>query len=464
MCGIAGVFGVVDAARMVSLMLKALQHRGQQAAGIVSSHGGRFYERRGLGLADEVFNRTDFSNDLPGTMAIGHLRYPTSGGVDSLAAIQPLVASTLRHGQFALVHNGNLTNDLGLREELDRVGTIFRSASDSETILHLLARCFGDDWHKRLLQVFTQVEGAYALLVMTNDRLYIVVDPAGFRPLTMARLGTGYLFASETCAFDLFPEVSEVMRVEPGHLVEVSAEGVFQHPFGHATFRRQCSFEHIYFSRPDSMVFGVSVDEVRQRLGRLLARKNRTTTDCVIAVPDSSNAMALAYAQESGIPYAHGLIRNHYSGRTFITPGQPARELGVRMKLNPVRSVIDGKRVTVVDDSLVRGTTGRKVVGLLRGAGAREVHLRIGSPPVISSCHWGIDTPQRQDLIAAQSSLEEMRQFMGADSLLYLTTEELREALEDPNGDLYCTSCFTGEKPLPGDLIPPEHLLRHPRV
>ncbi len=458
MCGIAGAFDIPDASRVVSIMLKALQHRGQEAAGIVSSHERQFYEKRGFGLADEVFSLVNFGQDLPGTMAIGHLRYPTSGEVHSPGAIQPLTAITLHHGPMALVHNGNLTNDLPLREELDRIGVLFRSNGDSELILHLLARSLGDETHKRIRQVFTQIEGAYSLIVMNGERIFVAVDPYGFRPLVMGRMDGGYLIASETCALDLFSDVRDIVHILPGQLAEMGPEGIRYEQFSQSTIHRHCSFEHIYFSRPDSWVFDESVDAVRVRLGQALARRNVIRTDVVIAVPDSSNTIALAYAEEAGLPFRFGLIRNHYTGRTFITPGQPARELGVRMKLNPVRSVVHDKTVTVVDDSLVRGTTGKKVVALLRHAGAKEVHLRIGSPAVISPCYWGIDTPEREQLAAAEKSVEEIRTFMEADSLDYLTLEELREALQDKAGAEYCTSCFTGLKPIEDQRIPPEHL------
>lgn len=459
MCGIAAAYNVENASKTVSLMLKALQHRGQEAAGIVSAHNNALHEHRGFGLADEAFARTVFETDLPGRAAIGHLRYATSGSTRSLAEVQPLTASTLRHGPVALAHNGNLTNDQVLRAELDRIGIIFRSGSDTEIFLHLLARSFGEEGYKRLLQVFGQVEGAYALLIMTPTALYAAVDPAGMRPLAMARLGDGFLFASETCAFDLFRDVREVTHILPGQLIELTSTHVRTHTFGRDSEVRHCSFEHIYFSRPDSNPFGTPVDSVRKRLGRALARKNHICTDVVIAVPDSSNAMALAYAQEAGIEFAFGLIRNHYTGRTFITPGQQNRELGVRMKLNAVRSVVEGRTVTVVDDSIVRGTTGKKVVALLREAGAREVHFRVGSPPVISPCYWGIDTPHRDQLRAANMTSDEICAFMGANSLIYLSVEELLAELDDPNSARYCTSCFTGQKPLADQLIPPEHLL-----
>ena len=364
---------------------------------------------------------------------------------------------------MALAHNGNLTNDQVLRAELDRIGIIFRSGSDTETFLHLLARSFGEEEYKRLLQVFGQVEGAYALLVMTPTTMYAAVDPAGMRPLVMARLSDGYLFASETCAFDLFRDVREVTHVLPGQLIELTEAGVRTHTFGRDSEVRHCAFEHIYFSRPDSIVFETSVDTVRQRLGRALARKNTVHTDVVIAVPDSSNAMALAYAEEAGLKFAFGLIRNHYTGRTFITPGQQNRELGVRMKLNAVHSVVNGRTVTVVDDSIVRGTTGKKVATLLREAGAREVHFRVGSPPVVSPCYWGIDTPSQSQLRAANMCHDEICTFMGVDSLIHLTNEELLGELDDVHGERYCTSCFTGNKPLADQLLPPEHLQRRSR-
>lgn len=465
MCGIAGAYGVENASRIVSQMLKALQHRGQEAAGIVSSDGSKLYAVKGSGLADEVFNHVDFAAALPGRSAIGHLRYATSGDSGSKESIQPFTAELRQNRWFALVHNGNLTNHLPLRERLQDGGAIFRSHSDSEIFLHLRARAMAMDLPAQLRESFAAIEGAYALLGLSLDAFYAAVDPQGFRPLVMAPYQGGWLFASESCALDLF-RVSGT-PVAQGELIELSASGKNSWSFGDRSRLRQCSFEHIYFARPDSNVYGRSVYRVRVTLGKILARKVRVPDaarerSIVIAVPDSSNIEALYFARETGLPFEFGLIRNHYMGRTFITPEQEARELGVRMKLNAVEAVVADRSIYVVDDSLVRGTTGRKVASLLREAGAREVHMCISSPPVKHPCHWGIDTPERKQLIAAEATTEEIARSMGVDSLTYLSVDELHEALEDPDGTHHCTSCFTTVRPVTGQLLPPEHLIRPP--
>jgi amidophosphoribosyltransferase len=451
MCGIAGACGVDDASYVISLMLKAMQHRGQEAAGIVSYDGSSFHELRGKGLVDEVFADVDYAKALPGRTAIGHIRYSTAGDPDSRESIQPLVAQ-LRQGPTAIVHNGNLTNYAERRSELEEAGAIFRSKSDTELFLHLIARARGNR-RERLSAAFDQVEGAYSLLLMTPRGITAAVDPLGFRPLSMLRFGAGWLFASETCAFDLFrddPRFAGAVSapVDRGRVISIDDYCATAFTREAAAPSRHCSFEHIYFSRPDSTVFGRSANAVRERLGRALAAAGPADADLVTAVPDSSNAMAAAYADALGLPFRFALIRNHYTGRTFITPRQTARELGVRMKLGAVRDAVAGKRIVVVDDSLVRGTTARKVVALLRDAGATEVHLRIGSPPVIHPCHWGIDTPSRRELAAADGGIENLRLSIGADSLGYLPLESLREALDDADGSAYCVTCFSGESPL----------------
>ena len=446
MCGIAGAYGVENASYIVSLMLKAMQHRGQEAAGIVSVDDSTFHEFKNFGLADEVFADVEFKKQLPGTSAIGHLRYPTTGESRSFENIQPLTAK-LRQGWVAIVHNGNLTNFLEKRDALERKGSIFRSDSDTELFLHLLAGESAPDFGQRLRDTYRHAEGAFSLLVLSADSIHAAVDPYGFRPLAVARYGDGWVFASETCAFDLL-QAEGGNTLKAGETIDISSSGIRQLTPEPREFTRHCSFEHVYFTRPDSKIFGVLANDVRERLGVELAKEVRIKADVVIAVPDSSNVVALRYAQETGIPFGFGLIRNHYTGRTFITPKQKAREFGVRVKLNAVRSIVDGNSVAVVDDSLVRGTTGRKVVELLRDAGAKEVHLLIASPPVVHPCYWGIDTPRRQELIAAEKSIELIGKEINADSLHYLSVAGLRKALEDPSGNRYCTTCFTGSLPI----------------
>lgn len=458
MCAIAGAFNVPNASYVVSLMLKAMQHRGQHAAGIVSCDGGAFKDLRGKGLVDEVFGGVEVAKVLPGSSAVGHVRYPTAGDPDSQESIQPLVAE-FRAGPLAIAHNGNLTNHAAMRAALEEKGAIFRSQSDTELFLHLYARAAGTGTADRLIAAFGRVEGAWSLLVLSKDALIAAVDPLGFRPLASARLGDGYLFASETCAFDLLG-VKPSLPIPPGKLVEVDARGHSSRAFASSPFTRRCSFEHVYFSRPDSYAFGVSSNAVRERLGALLAAEAPVIADVVTPVPDSSNAIAIAYAEKLGIPFRHALIRNHYTGRTFITPRQTARELGVRMKLNAVRDLVNGKRVAVVDDSLVRGTTARKVADLLREAGAKEVHLRIGSPPVIHPCFWGIDTPSRKELAAASASPADLAAAIGVDSLAYVSLDGLRNALGDPAGGTYCTTCFTGRRPEDAPDVAPDDLVR----
>jgi amidophosphoribosyltransferase len=432
-------------------MLKAMQNRGQEGAGITSTDGKQLFELKNFGLVDEVFRTTDFGTHLPGTSAIGHIRYSTAGDPGSYANLQPLVASHGAFTPFAVAHNGNLTNHELLRTVATDVGYRSRTTSDTEMFLFLIARAAHPDITDAIADACMTVEGAFALLILTPDTLCAVTDPFGFRPLSVAQYGDGFVFASETRAFDMLA-AQDSTAIKPGTIFR--ADRVNATKYARSAFGRRCSFEHVYFSMPDSMPFGVSSNKVREKLGRLLAQKNTVRTDIVTPVPDSSNAMAVAYAEESGLPFRLALIRNHYTGRTFITPKQPARELGVRMKLNVVRDLVNGKTVTVVDDSLVRGTTISKVVALLRNAGATEVHVRIPSPPVIHPCWWGIDTPSFEELSAAHATPAELEKKLGLDSLLYLSLEELREALGDSEGVRYCTTCFTGVQPTIGaDLV-----------
>ncbi len=453
MCGIAGAYGVENAAYNVSLMLRAMQHRGQEAAGIVSSDGDQLYEHKSFGLVDEVFggfektdSKDDFALRLPGTSAIGHIRYATTGDKKDEQNIQPFVARRTR-SMKALVHNGNLTNYHEMRERLEKDGAIFRSSSDTELFLHLMTHSKASTAAGRLIDACERAEGAYALLALTPDSLVAAVDPLGFRPLSFARMGNGWLFASETCAFDLFGLQSST-SMRPDQMIELTGDSHLDFLDGTGRgFARQCSFEHIYFTKPDSTIFGVSAGSVRKKLGIALAAEAPTATDIVIAVPDSSNTMAMAYAQALGIPFGFGLVKNHYAGRTFTTPKQTARQLGVRMKFNADRDVVAGKTVTVVDDSIVRGTTSLKIVELLRSAGAKEVHLRIASPPVVHPCYWGIDTPHREELIAYSLTAEQLLKKIGADSLYYLSIAALRRALDDEDEQRYCTTCFTSILP-----------------
>lgn len=452
MCGIVGAFGVPECGRKLSLMLKSLQHRGQEAAGFATRDDGKLYVHKDLGLVDEVVKHLDFDLRLPGSVGIGHVRYPTTGDPTNRENIQPLQAH-LTCGEVAVVCNGNLTNYRELRERLEASGSIFRSTSDTEVFLHLLQRAGGNGIVSRLKSVLTQVEGAYSLLILTPEGLLVARDPYGFRPLLMARHENGFMFSSESCAFDLFKATDRV-TLKAGTITEVNAVGVATHTFQTSDYRRYCAFEDIYFTRPDSFLGDETVDRRRWRLGEALGHKNAIEADVVVGVPDSSNTMALAFAEKSGIPFRFGLIRNHYTGRTFITPSQVARELGVRMKLNPVSDIIEGRRVIVVDDSLVRGTTMRKVAELLREAGAVEVHARLASPRIIHPCFWGIDTPRRRELLAPGKTDEEIAAACHLDSVDFLTVEELRAALGDTDATRYCTTCFTGAKPVPEHEMP----------
>jgi len=443
-CGVLGVVGVPNAAEIAALGLHALQHRGQEATGVVSCDDqGTFHAVKGIGLVSDVYRERDIAT-LPGPLAIGHNRYSTAGGL-TLENTQPLRVA-YRGGPLALAHNGNLTNAAALRAGLEGSGSIFQTTLDTEVFLHLIALAPTDDVEQALVEAANQVEGAYSLVVLTRGRILALRDPHGFRPLCIGRLGDGYVVASETCALDLVG--ADVLReVAPGELVTLDPHGMRAvQALPAAEPRQHCVFEHIYFSRPDSRVFGASVDRVRRRIGRRLAEEQPTRADVVIAVPDSSNSIALGYSEASAIPYELALIRNHYVGRTFIQPQQAGRDFGVRVKFNPVREILEGKRVAVVDDSIVRGTTSRKLVRLLRRAGAREVHFRVGSPPVTHPCFYGIDTPSRRELIGAQKSVEEIRDFLGVDSLGYLSLDGLLACESEPQH--YCRACFTGRYPV----------------
>jgi len=398
---------------------------------------------RGIGLVSDVHREAALSH-LTGQMAIGHNRYSTAGGL-TLENTQPLRV-VYRGGSLALAHNGNLTNARAVRAGLEESGSIFQTTLDTEVFLHLIALATNDSIEDALIEAARQVEGAYSLVVLTQDAVIAMRDPHGFRPLCIGRLGDGYVVASETCALDLVG--ADLLReVEPGEMVILDPQGMrSRRAVAAAQPAQHCIFEHIYFSRPDSVVFGETVDRVRRRLGRRLAEEHPAGADVVIAVPDSSNSIALGYSEQSGIAFELGLIRNHYVGRTFIQPMQAGRDFGVRVKFNPVKEVLDGKRVVVVDDSIVRGTTSRKLVRLLRRAGASEVHFRVGSPPVTHPCFYGIDTPSRRELIGALKSVEQIREYLGVDSLGYLSLEGMLSCEREPQQ--YCRACFTGHYPV----------------
>jgi amidophosphoribosyltransferase len=450
-CGVFGVFGHPEASNLAYLGLYALQHRGQESAGIVSSDGTELHLHRAMGQVEEIFQPSVLAQ-LPGSLAIGHTRYSTAGDKALLNA-QPIMIDCNK-GKVALGHNGNLTNAADWRRKLEHRGSIFQTNSDTEVIVHLIARSQARNLSGALGDALNQVEGAYSLLVLTTDELYAVRDPRGFRPLCLGKLTTpggfvAWLVASETCAFDLI-NAQYVREIAPGEMVRISKSGIESIHFAPEKPLQQCIFEHVYFSRPDSIIFGRSVNESREMLGRLLAREHPVEADIVVPVPDSGVPAAVGYALESKIPFRMGLIRNHYIGRTFIEPSQAIRNFGVKLKLNPIRGLLEGQRVILVDDSIVRGTTSRKIVRMVRDVGAKEVHVRISCPPTISPCYYGVDTPTREELIASSNTPEEICKFLGADSLGYVSMPALRQAVADTEGK-FCTSCYTGLYPT--DLV-----------
>lgn len=450
-CGVFGVFGHPEAANITYLGLYALQHRGQESAGIVASNGQDLNMHKAMGEVEEIFQPRMLAK-LPGTSAIGHTRYSTAGDKALLNA-QPIMIDCNK-GKIALGHNGNLTNASEWRRKLEHRGSIFQTNSDTEVIMHLIARSQARNFSAALGDTLNQVEGAYSLLVLTPDELYAVRDPRGFRPLVLGRIQGGegndaWVVASETCAFDLL-NAQYVREIEPGEMLRISRAGLESIHFSPPKPHQYCIFEHVYFSRPDSVVFNRSVNESREMLGRLLAIEHPVEADMIVPIPDSGVPAAIGFALESKIPFRMGLIRNHYIGRTFIEPSQAIRNFGVKLKLNPVRSLIAGKRVVLVDDSIVRGTTSRKLVRMMREAGAKEVHMRISCPPTVSPCYYGVDTPTKEELIASANSPEEIRRFLGADSLGYLSLGGLRQAVSDTEGK-FCTSCYTGVYPT--DLV-----------
>ncbi len=443
-CGIFGIFGHPEAANLTYLGLYALQHRGQEGAGICSSDGSKLYLEKSLGLVAEIFNEKVLKN-LPGHIAIGHNRYSTTGS-STLENVQPLVAS-YSLGSIAIAHNGNLIDIDEMRNRLERDGAIFQSTSDSEIILHLIARAKNGSVYERIANAVRQVSGAFSLLLLTEKDLIAIRDPYGIRPLSLGQLQDAYVVASETCAFDLIG-ATYIRDVNPGEMLIINENGLESIKIFNSTKKAHCVFEFIYFARPDSYIFdNICVNTIRKELGRQLAREHQVDADIVIPVPDSGVPAAIGYSEESGIPFDFGLIRNHYIGRTFIEPKQSIRHFGVKIKLNPVREVLQGKKVVVIDDSIVRGTTSKKIVKMIRElGGAKEVHMRISSPPTIGPCFYGIDTPTRQELIASSHKIEEIRKYTTADSLGYLSLEGLKKII--PNSDLYCMACFTCKYPI----------------
>ena len=443
-CAVVGISGHKEAANLTYLGLYALQHRGQEGSGIVSSDGERFFQQKGLGLVADIYSKKTLRG-LPGGKAIGHNRYSTTGGGD-LHNVQPLSVN-FAFGNLALAHNGNLVNAGVLRGELEAYGSIFQSDSDSEVIIHLIAHSKGDTIVNRVIDALSLVRGAFSLLLLTDDHLIAARDPYGFRPLSLGRYKESWVVASETCAFDLI-DAKFVREVEPGEIVVIQgSELISYHPFLERD-RAQCIFEYVYFARPDSKIFGTNaVYPIRKAFGRQLAKECPVEADLVIPVPDSGVPAALGYAEGMGLPFEIGLTRNHYIGRTFIEPQQAIRHFGVKLKLNPVPEVLEGKRIVVVDDSIVRGTTSRKIVKMLRQAGAKEIHMRISSPPVVAPCFYGIDTPNKKELIGSKFSIEQIRRYVTADSLGYLSLEGMLATAPDASQH-YCNACFTDNYPI----------------
>ena len=445
-CAVVGVWRVREASTLTYLALYALQHRGQEATGMVSSDGGRLHRQARQGLVADVYSR-EVLQTLPGTGAIGHNRYSTTGS-STADNVQPILVQD-RFGPIAISHNGNLTNYHELRGFLEDEGSLFRTSSDTELILQLMARSHGETLPQRIMEALRLVKGAYSLALLTPDHMVAVRDPLGFRPLCLGKLRNGWIVASESCALDILG-AQYIRDIEPGEMLVFNEAGMQSLEFARSNSRAHCIFEFVYFSRPDSRIFGDNVDKARRRLGHNLARWHPTKdVDFVISVPDSSNTAALGFAHESGKPFEIALIRNHYVGRTFIEPEQRMRDFGVKIKFNPVAGVLKGKRVVVVEDSIVRGTTLRKLVRLIRKSGAKEVHVRVSSPPIRFPCFYGMDFPTRRELMAAWHSVEEIRQFIRADTLEYLTPKELLDAVPHDNGQSYCTACFTGDYPIP---------------
>ena len=449
-CGVAAIYGHPEASKLAYLSLYALQHRGQESAGIASSNGDRLQLHKAMGLVSDIFT-ADALARVPGSLAIGHTRYSTTGD-SALLNAQPIRVECSK-GQIALAHNGNITNATEIRSHLEQQGSIFQTTSDTEVIVHLIARSKEQTLESAMSDSLRRIEGAFSLVMLTPDRIFAARDPRGFRPLVMGRIpgqathqADAIVFASETCAFDLIGAIYE-REVKPGELVIVGPEGVHSRFYAAQQPMSSCIFEHVYFSRPDSIVFGRAVQQTRDAMGRQLALESPVDADIVVPVPDSGVTAAMGFSHQSGIPIQFGLIRNHYVGRTFIEPEQRVRDFGVRLKLNPVRHVIEGKRIVLIDDSIVRGTTSRKIVRMIRDAGAKEIHMRISCPPTISPCYYGVDTPSKNQLIAANKSVDEIREYIHADSLAYLSLEGLRKAAGEGEDVKYCSACYTGKYP-----------------
>jgi amidophosphoribosyltransferase len=451
-CGIFGIYNHPEASNLTYLGLYALQHRGQESCGIVSSDGAALHSHKSMGLVADVFGNQDIFKKLPGKSAIGHVRYSTTGS-SIIKNVQPLMVDYSR-GSIAVAHNGNIVNAQLIKDELEAWGSIFQTTMDTEIIVHLLATSKANSLQDRLTEALSRVKGAYCLLFLTETRMVAVRDPNGFRPLCIGKLGDSYVIASESCALDLI-EAELVREIEPGELVVIDKNGLTScFPFKKVE-PTPCIFEFVYFARPDSYIFGKNVYTVRKELGRQLAREHKIDADVVIPVPDSGVPAALGYAQESGIRFEFGLMRNHYVGRTFIEPQQSIRHFGVKIKLNPVRDILKGKRVVVIDDSIVRGTTSRKIVKMIRSAGAKEVHTLISSPPTSYPCYYGIDTPTRKELISSSHTVDEIRKYITADSLGYLSEQGLLDSV-GTGGHGYCKACFSGGYPVKFPKLSPE--------
>jgi amidophosphoribosyltransferase len=449
-CGVAAIYGHPEASKLAYLSLYALQHRGQESAGIAASNGEQIRLHKAMGLVSDIFT-ADVLSCVPGSLAIGHTRYSTTGD-SALLNAQPIMVDCNK-GKIALAHNGNITNAIEVRAHLDQQGSIFQTTSDTEVIVHLIARSREETLADAMADSLRRLEGAFSLVMLTRDRVFAARDSRGFRPLVMGRIpgqaahrADTIVFASETCAFDLIGAVYE-REVKPGELVIVGPEGVHSRFYSAQRPQSSCIFEHVYFSRPDSLVFGRAVQQTRDAMGRQLALESPVEADIVVPVPDSGVTAAMGFSHESGIPLQFGLIRNHYVGRTFIEPEQRVRDFGVKLKLNPVRNVLAGRRIVLIDDSIVRGTTSKKIVRMVRDAGAKEVHMRISCPPTISPCYYGVDTPSKGQLIAANKTVEQIREYIGADSLAYLSLEGLRKAAGEGDEPIYCTGCYTGKYP-----------------
>ncbi|HNT68330.1 MAG TPA: amidophosphoribosyltransferase [Syntrophorhabdaceae bacterium] len=442
MCGIFGIFNHKDAANLTYLGLHALQHRGQESAGISSTDGYTVTTHREMGLVSDIFD-ADVLQKLKGNAAVGHVRYSTAGS-SNIGNAQPLSVE-YSQGYLAIAHNGNLTNARIIKDELQNYGSIFQSTTDTEVIIHLIALSHENSTLERLTSALKRIEGSYSLVLLTNKELIVARDPLGFRPLALGKIKDAYAVSSETCAFDLIG--ARYMReIEPGEIIHISHNGMKSYkPFKKAD-PQFCIFEYIYFARPDSFMFGETVYSVRKDLGRQLAKDTHVDADMVIAIPDSGIGAAIGYSQETGLPFELGLIRNHYVGRTFIEPEESIRHFGVKLKLNAVHDIVKGKRIIVIDDSIVRATTGRKIIKMLRQYGAKEIHFRVSSPPTTHPCFYGIDTPSRTELIASSHTVREINKYMGSDTLRYLTTESLRKAVGSDNYT-FCDACFSGKYP-----------------